>query len=69
MDKQPIIQLQNITKAFGKIVANRNVTMDICKGEILSVLGDNGCGKTMKIQSDCLIFAALKFDCLRAADG
>ena len=46
MDKQPIIQLQNITKTFGKIVANRNVSMDIRKGEILSVLGENGCGKT-----------------------
>ena len=46
MEKQPIIQLESITKTFGKIVANRNVTMDIRKGEILSVLGENGCGKT-----------------------
>ena len=47
MEKQPIIQLENITKTFlGKIVANRNVTMDIRKGEILSILGENGCGKT-----------------------
>ncbi len=46
MEKQPIIQLEKITKAFGKVVANNNVTMDIRKGEILSVLGENGCGKT-----------------------
>ena len=46
MENQPIIQLQNITKTFGKVVANRNVTMDIRRGEILSVLGENGCGKT-----------------------
>ncbi len=46
MEKQPIIQLENITKTFGKVVANHNVTMDIRKGEILSVLGENGCGKT-----------------------
>ena len=46
MEKQPIIQLESITKSFGKVVANRNVTMDIRKGEILSVLGENGCGKT-----------------------
>ena len=46
MEKHPIIQLENITKTFGKVVANRNVTMDIRKGEILSVLGENGCGKT-----------------------
>ena len=47
MEKQPIIQLQGITKRFGtKVLANNNVTMDILKGEILSVLGENGCGKT-----------------------
>ena len=46
MEKQPIIQLENISKSFGKVVANRNVTMDIRKGEILSILGENGCGKT-----------------------
>ncbi len=46
MEKQPIIELQGITKTFGKVIANHNVTMDIRKGEILSVLGENGCGKT-----------------------
>ena len=46
MENKPIIELVNITKVFGKTVANNNVTMDIRKGEILSVLGENGCGKT-----------------------
>ena len=46
MENQPIIRLENITKTFGKVVANRNVSMDIQRGEILSVLGENGCGKT-----------------------
>ncbi len=46
MEKQPIIELQGITKTFGKVIANHNVNMDIRKGEILSVLGENGCGKT-----------------------
>ena len=41
-----MIQLEGITKSFGKVLANRNVTMDIRRGEILSVLGENGCGKT-----------------------
>lgn len=46
-DRPIAIQLKNITKAFGtKVVANKNVSMDIRKGEILSVLGENGCGKT-----------------------
>lgn len=40
------IQLKNVTKTFGKVVANKNVTLDIRKGEILSLLGENGSGKT-----------------------
>ena len=41
------VQLQNITKTFGKqVVANKDVTLDIRKGEILSLLGENGSGKT-----------------------
>ena len=39
--------MRNITKAFGKkVVANKNVDLDIYHGEILSLLGENGSGKT-----------------------
>ena len=40
------IQLKNLTKTFGRVVANKNVSMDIRRGEILSLLGENGSGKT-----------------------
>ena len=40
------IQLKNVTKTFGKVVANKNVSLDVKKGEILSLLGENGSGKT-----------------------
>ncbi|MDO4339941.1 MAG: ABC transporter ATP-binding protein [Eubacteriales bacterium] len=40
------IQLKNVTKTFGKVVANKDVSLDIRKGEILSLLGENGSGKT-----------------------
>ncbi len=46
MDKQPAIQLKNITKRFGKVVANRDVNLTAYRGEILSILGENGSGKT-----------------------
>ena len=47
MEKQTVIELRNITKRFGSsVIANNNVSMDIKRGEILSVLGENGCGKT-----------------------
>ena len=47
MEKQTVIELRGITKRFGaNVIANNNVSMDVKKGEILSVLGENGCGKT-----------------------
>lgn len=40
------IQMKNVTKTFGKVVANKNVSLNISHGEILSLLGENGSGKT-----------------------
>ena len=40
------IELRNITKTFGNIVANKNVNLTVNRGEILSILGENGSGKT-----------------------
>ena len=46
MNKQPAIELKNITKTFGKVIANKNVNLTAYRGEILSILGENGSGKT-----------------------
>ena len=40
------IELKNITKTFGSIVANKDVCMSVKYGEILAILGENGSGKT-----------------------
>lgn len=40
------IELRNIVKRFGSIVANKNVNLTVNNGEILSLLGENGSGKT-----------------------
>ena len=46
-EKPIALKLENITKRFGtKIVANRNVSLEVKKGEILALLGENGSGKT-----------------------
>ena len=42
----PVVQLKNITKRFGDVVANNNVSLSVNSGEILSILGENGSGKT-----------------------
>ena len=40
------IELRNITKRFGNIVANKGINLSLHYGEILSLLGENGSGKT-----------------------
>ncbi len=46
MSKQAAIELKNITKTFGNVVANKDVCLTVNRGEILSILGENGSGKT-----------------------
>lgn len=41
------VSMRHISKSFGKkVIANKNVDLDIYHGEILSLLGENGSGKT-----------------------
>lgn len=40
------IQLKNVSKTFGEVVANKDVSLELYKGEILALLGENGSGKT-----------------------
>lgn len=46
METKCAIELKGITKRFGKVVANKNVSLSLKNGEILSILGENGSGKT-----------------------
>ena len=43
---QNAIALRHITKTFGRVTANHDVSLDVRQGEILSLLGENGSGKT-----------------------
>lgn len=47
MENNAAVSFRHITKTFGtQVVANKDVSMDIMRGEILSLLGENGSGKT-----------------------
>ena len=45
-DRIPVLQFKNITKRFGDITANEDVSLDVYQREILALLGENGSGKT-----------------------
>jgi spermidine/putrescine ABC transporter ATP-binding subunit len=45
-----MIELRNVTKRYGPIVANANVNLSVRRGELMTLLGPSGCGKTTALR-------------------
>jgi ABC-type uncharacterized transport system ATPase subunit len=43
---EALVRFEKVTKRFGEVVANNNVTFDIGRGEVLALVGENGAGKS-----------------------
>jgi simple sugar transport system ATP-binding protein len=50
MAEEPLVEMRNIQKFYGRIHALRNVNLTIRSGEIVGLLGDNGAGKSTLIK-------------------
>ena len=46
MSEALAIELKGISKYFGDVVANKDISLSVKRGEILAILGENGSGKT-----------------------
>src|ERR1700730_2020655 len=50
VDVQPILQIRDLSKRFGGLVAVDHVSLDVYPGEVVGLLGDNGAGKSTLIK-------------------
>ena len=46
MDKHPAIELKGISKAFGPVQANKDISIRVMPGTIHGIIGENGAGKS-----------------------
>jgi len=47
---EPILEVRNISKMFGSVIAISNVSAEVYPGEVTCLLGDNGAGKSTLIK-------------------
>jgi ABC-2 type transport system ATP-binding protein len=50
MNKNTIIQVSDLTKHYGEILAVDHINFEVAKGEVFGFLGPNGAGKTTTIR-------------------
>ena len=61
-----MLTVQNLTKKYGKVMANQDVSFEIPDGTITVMLGPNGAGKSTAIKS---IIGFLKYEGIIKVDG
>jgi simple sugar transport system ATP-binding protein len=47
---EPLIELRDITKSYGRVYALGGVNLSVRKGEVVGLIGDNGAGKSTLIK-------------------
>ena len=50
MSQEPLVELRDIEKTFGRVQALSKINLKLYPGEIVSLVGDNGAGKSTLIK-------------------
>ncbi|MCG6659500.1 sugar ABC transporter ATP-binding protein [Halomonas campisalis] len=50
-ERTPMIEMRNVSKHFGSVIALSDISMKVCSGEVMCLLGDNGAGKSTLIKT------------------
>lgn len=61
-----MLKVKNVTKKYGKLLANDNLSFEVKDGEIAILMGPNGAGKSTVIKSIC---GLLRYDGTIEIDG